>query len=807
MKRLGIATAALATLLTLYGVSPRLAVEPVNPVAGETFMVMLELDVPGTPEFTLPEVPGLRSGRRVTSTRSSISIVNGRQEQWFQYAVAAVAERPGRVTIPAFQVTLNGKAIPIPAYTFTVRDPAKLSAPDGRIADRPQAFLRCLPDRPVYVGETVEAQLEVMIPAGMRATIRDIREIGFGDALFITQGRERLRFLNTGRRRAERDGVHYVVYELSGRFQPQQPGEFAPECELSMAVSRPSAADDFFGDFFAMNSAREMLVRAAAARRLTVRSLPPVPPDTTDSGLVGDWRMALTVPEGAEFKTGEVGELTLNVSGSGAAEVFHAPALTVPGARMYPPEVKRTASGFSVKYLFVPLTPGPRELQVNLAVFDPDKGAYRMEPCSVKFPVVPGAMAAVPPAAPPPPVSGHDGGTTTAPAVSGGSVLAPGRPVRVPLWENSRWGILIFTVVGAGCFLAGFLRRRRDADGSRRERRARRRKLAELASRLRSADRAARVLRDEGVAEIAAAVGLPPGATPGEIAEKMDDPELRAFFRTLDDAAFHPGGAAAEPPEIRRKLAKFLRRAVLIFLLGAFSGTGSAAEVEADRDAAYKAFDAGRYAEARTMFRRMIDPDAPDPNLLYNCGCAGVLLGEYPDATLAFEQALLLSPGNAGFRAAYQDSLKKLSGAPEEPDHSFTEFLAGLRDRCRPDRYLLLASAAFCLAGVLSLCGRFPGRTALGVFLAGIVLLSLLAAWTQISFRYSPSRARVVAVRAELHRVPVADGSVAGIVAGGTVVRIAGQRGDWTQIVLPDGRIGGWVKTAQIRKVCPHGIW
>ena len=305
------------------------------------------------------------------------------------------------------------------------------------------------------------------------------------------------------------------------------------------------------------------------------------------------------------------------------------------------------------------------------------------------------------------------------------------------------------------------------------------------------------------MAEIAAAVGLPPGATPGEIAETMKDPELRTFFRTLDDAAFHPGGAAAEPPEVRRKLAKFLRRAVPI-LLCALTAVGTAAEP--DRDAAYKAFDAGRYAEARAMFRRMIDPDAPDPNLLYNCGSASGLLGDDPDATLAFEQALLLSPDNAGFRAAYQDSLKKLSGAPEEPDHSFSAFLAGLRDRCRPDWYLLLASAAFCLAGVLSLCGRFPGRSALFSLLAGIVLLSLLAAWTQTRFRYSPSRARVVAVRAELHRVPVADGSVAGIVAGGTVVRITGRRGDWAQIVLPDGT-GGWVKAAQIRKVCPHGIW
>ena len=804
MKRFLIAAATLAASLTLCGVSPRLAVEPAAPVAGETFMVLLELDEPGTPEFTLPEVPGLRSGRRITSTRSSISIVNGRQEQSFQYAVAALAERPGRVTIPAFQLTLDGRRISVPAYTFTVRDPAKLSAPDGRIVDRPQAVLRCLPDRPVYVGETVEAQLEVMIPAGMRATIRDIREIGFGDALFLAQGRDRLRFLSIGRRRAERDGAHYIVHELSGRFQPQQPGEFAPECELAMAVSRPSAADDFFGDFFAMNSAREVLVRAAAARRLTVRPLPPVPPGTADSGLVGDWRMALTVPESAEFKTGEVGELTLNVSGSGAAEVFHAPALTVPGARMYPPEVKRTAYGFTVKYLFVPLTAGPRELRAAFAVFDPDKGAYRTEPCSVKFLVVPGAMGPAPAAVPPPPsASEHNGGTAAVKAFSGGSVLTPGRPVRVPLWENSRWWILGFTGVGAGCFLAGFLRRRRAADGTWRERRARRRKLAELASRIRSADRAAQVLRDEGVAEIAAAVGLPPGATPGEIAETMKDPELRTFFRTLDDAAFHPGGAAAEPPEVRRKLAKFLRRAVPI-LLCALTAVGTAAEP--DRDAAYKAFDAGRYAEARAMFRRMIDPDAPDPNLLYNCGSASGLLGDDPDATLAFEQALLLSPDNAGFRAAYQDSLKKLSGAPEEPDHSFSAFLAGLRDRCRPDWYLLLASAAFCLAGVLSLCGRFPGRSALFSLLAGIVLLSLLAAWTQTRFRYSPSRARVVAVRAELHRVPVADGSVAGIVAGGTVVRITGRRGDWAQIVLPDGT-GGWVKAAQIRKVCPHGIW
>ncbi len=781
----------------------RLRTIPASPVANEMFQLVLETDTPETPRYTLPQVKGLQISGNISSRRSSISIVNGKQEQSFSYGINAIAASPGKYTIPPFELSAGGTAVMSAPLTFTVREDSLQASPDGKNPGRAQMQMRITPERQLYVGETAMLTLEVLIPDSLRLnSIVALKESGFGDALFIPQGRNKTKFVQMSTRQRVFNNVRYTIYELGGYFQPQSSGEFTPVCEALLQVAAPGR-DDFFGSgFFSFGSTREVAIRAAG-KPLSVRPLPPVPAGAADTGLVGNWLFDLSVPLQAEFKSGEVAEITLNVSGDMPAELFRAPEITIPQARVYPPEVKRTASGFTVKYLFVPLTPGAQEVKQLLAFFVPEKGRYEVARCAVKFLVVPGTTAVIPAAARPADPAVNQATESVPAAQIREFPLYPmeaGYGVPLPFWENQRTLIIFFLFAGAVMMLTALVLACRKKDPSGKEQKKLRREIARIAAEISASGSAQTVLHDHGLAQIASALGLPQGATAAEIADKVDDGEIKAFFLSLNDAAFLPGKELQETPALRKKLTAFLKKLTLIILLL------TAMPLMADFQSGRAAFDAGKYAEAKEIFRETLDPNSPSPVGYFNFGCPSYMLGEYPTATLAFERALLLAPNDSRIRSAFHNSLAKLPGAKPDDDGSFSGFAASLRDRVRPDQYMLIGSFCFFVLGIFSLCGKFTGKRALVVFMLAIIVICAAALWSQIRTTYSPDRARITAARAEMHRLPAASGSVAGIIPGGSEVTVVSRNGSWVQIRLANGS-GGWVKDGEVEEILPYGIW
>lgn len=800
--------ALLFLLLLLGGTISALTVDlqllPASPAADEVFQLVLATNSSETPRYTLPQVKNLQISGKISSRRSSISIINGVQEQSFSYGMNALASAPGRYTIPSFEVTAGNKTVRTKPLTFMVRDASQPAEPDGKNSGRVQMQIHITPDRQLYTGETARLTLEIMVPENLRLTsILGVNDSGFGDALFIRQGRNKAKFVQGATRQRVYKDVRYIIYELSAYFQPQSSGEFTPRCEAVLQMSVPGRDDFFGGGFFSFGTTREIAVRASG-KTLSVRPLPPVPDGAENTGLVGNWLFEMNVPLQAEFKSGEVAEITLNVSGDAPAELFHAPEITIPQARLYPPEVKRTATGFTVKYLFVPLTPGAREVKQILAFFNPEKSRYEVVPCEVKFLVVPGSTATAASPAKPAAAPAKPAEAETEPAAQVREFplypLEPGSGVILPLWENQRAWIIFFLLGGAIMMVISLIRRFRKKDPALKARKSIRRELARMASEISASGNAVAVVQKHGVAEIASALDLPSGATAEQIAEKMDDPEIREFFISLNRAAFLPGGKYTETPDVRKKVTAFLKKLTLILILLAVM------PLQADFYRGRTAFDGGKYSEAKEFFHQMINPDAPDPYSVFNFGCPSYMLGEYPAATLAFEQALLLAPADTRIRSAFHDTLSKLPGERKNNDGSFGGFITSLRDRVRPDYYLLAGAFAFFLLGILSLCGRFPGKRIAATLGVLVIVLAVAAVWSQSLTTYSPSRARIVTARAELHRLPAASGSVSGIIPGGSEVKITGHNGDWVQIRLANGN-GGWVKRSDVMEIIPHGIW
>lgn len=780
----------LLTLLTLDGAAPRLFIEPHAPVAGEVFMIVVELDGDIRPQFEVPPLAGFRVSDRINSTRSEVRVINGKREATVSYGFQALAEKPGKYTLPPLKITAGKATMQTGAVTFTVRDPAKLSGPDELDPERVKLHMRILPERPLYIGETARLLWELVIPRHIQVSgIRDFRESGLGDALLVPQGSKQAKFVQTSRRRTAKNGIGYDILEFTGCFQPQIAGKFTPKGEAVLQIAVASRYS-FFPE------TREITVRTAAAP-LTVLPLPPLPAGAIDSGLTGDWQIAFAPLPEKGIRSGEVAELTLNVTGTVKTELFHAPTVNIPQARVYPPEVKRTPDGFTVKYPFVPINSGNYKLELPLAVFDPDKGVYRIEKCRIQYTVAPGTMTT--PALSPAPAAEN---SETAAAVKPLPLYPrePSVPVALPLVENTRVWALILTAGGVILALAGWFRHHRKKSAATGKSAADRRQIKAVIRELAAADRAGTVLREHGLAGIAAALQLPPGAAATEIAAKVDDPELQEFFRTWDDNSFRPGGGNAETPAIREKLLAMLKKLALIGCVFALL------PLTAGFDAGRQAYDRGDYAAAGKHFRNALHPDDPDPHTLFNIGCSEYMAGDYPDAALAFEQAYLLIPGDTGIKAAWEDSRTHLAGHEDKTEPGFAAYCISLRDAVRPDRYILTAAVGIFLLGALIFAGKFPYRKLLMALLAVVIVTALAAVYSQSRTVYSPDRARIVAARTEVRRLPDAGGSVAGFVSGGTEVWITAVKGSWVQIKYGDA-LAGWVAKNSVKRIFPHGIW
>ena len=97
----------LALPLWLCGITPRVFIEPHAPVAGEVFMIVVELDSDVRAEFDVPPLSGIRISDRINSTRSNIRIINGKREATISYGFHALADKPGKYTLPPLKITVG----------------------------------------------------------------------------------------------------------------------------------------------------------------------------------------------------------------------------------------------------------------------------------------------------------------------------------------------------------------------------------------------------------------------------------------------------------------------------------------------------------------------------------------------------------------------------------------------------------------------------------------------------------------------------------------------------------------------------
>lgn len=222
------------------------------------------------------------------------------------------------------------------------------------------------------------------------------------------------------------------------------------------------------------------------------------------------------------------------------------------------------------------------------------------------------------------------------------------------------------------------------------------------------------------------------------------------------------------------------------------------ARAESDFEAGNRAYDDGKFLEARKHYEAQVSRGEWTANLFYNLGNANERIGAPGLAMLNYERSLALQPGHSDARA----NLQFLRG----------QMLARVQTKSWRDAafgalsfggWIALASVA-AWGAVFLIVVPTARRRALGaggVFVFVLVLcLAGYAAWAAWEKRDELDAGVIVAKQAEARQAPTERAGLADVLPAGSRVRVLAVRGEWTFCELPGGG-RAWVASAAVERV------
>ena len=801
---------------------------PAVVAAGEPVEVILISNKRGNLSFELPEIKGGRWLKNYISSSTQTSIVNGVVSTTVRRTIPILTETPGAITIPPFTVKCGKESAQTRELVIKVLASSDRAAAPGSALPPPRGEITVpAKGRVFYVGEEIPLELSLLIPVGLEVRELSYPELsGLGSAVLTDYSKVNPRnrfFAPPAERRRVVGNGEFVEVLFKTSFRALKRENIVPKAVAQLGIVHRSRSrtprsmfdDDFFDGFFSSSSAR-VIPRQVDFKflsgKIDIQPLPPLKSNSHFLNLVGPWLVSVKLGS-TTAKVGEPVELTVTLTGEGSGETLTAPTLQIPGFRIYPPEVKRYPGKIEIKYALIPLEVGERKMAPSFAVFDPVKGRYVISRQELVLPVSAGnaPQAAVV-------VSQPEKSVSKAVPVEREKKKeekivrselfyqksAPGSSVALPLMNN-QWGKCVFVLV-LGILSGGFFRWRKwqkdraENDSGYRMKNELHHQLKDVLEELKMENYSADKVRETAVPFLAQALGLPPGSSPEEVAEKVEDQELAAWLRTLNFSGFMPGSGSSDSQATAvriKSLIKALKRyGVIVLSLGAFT-------LEAGFNTA---FEAGKYDLAEKEYSRFVSKKSWSSHALYNLGGVYYMKNDLPMARLCLLRAHLIAPMDT----ETLENLNLINRKLMQPEMGLAstpwELFLWCRDRLRPDQYIFL----FCctLAGLMILGGlkkRSSGSVwywSLGILVLA-ALLFIAAAVSQNAGLYSRHNAIVISRGIKLRSFPAESGKVEATLPGGGSAWIVETRDHWSRIRI-NGQ-DGWVKSEDIRQVFPEG--
>jgi hypothetical protein len=828
----------LVALLVLAGVAGRAFAEAPQaelrlegrPHAGVPFNIAMV--VAGFDEQPQPQQPKLEiAGARVTplgvepSVSQSFQIINGKRTDFkrvtwtFRWRVEL--DKPGRVKVPSLTAVQGSKRATAAA--------GELEAEAVPTTDDMKIDL-ALPDRAVFVGETIEAKLTWRFQTQPEDQTFAVPLMSMDEFVIsappVTDPRRALAFQAGSKElklpyEVDDDGAFKRV---TVRFYvaPKKPGKLevpGPTVVAALAVGRR----DFFG-----NAATRLFRASGPARTLEVKPLPETDKPASFAGAVGSQFSIAVATSRSVVQLGEPIELAITVKSNQRLDTLSLGKLDAPGGLpkdkftvpAETPTGELAADGLSKTFKVTAQVTGPASEipAIAFSYFDPVKGHYQTihsDPIAVavKGGSIVGAGDVVAMA----PKQGGRQAPAEADLALVGAELALSSPSDVD--DRPLTGVLLWLLVGAlyaiplGVF--GFrswqLRTRAQREEAAEVKAARRRVEQELA-------RAAREPARETAGSLVAVLRA--------FARVLAVPEREphdSVLAEIENAGYSPSSATAPlPAELRVRVDDLMKRwtaeskrkrspnltavAVLLAILVAPAATEASAQ--GDGRAAYQQAmtltDATARKAAFTRAAAALGDAARTandrPELLTDWGNAALGAGDVATATLAYRRALAVDGGNARARRNLTWLRSKLPDALRPAESTATDALFFFHQWPRPRR-LLVGAVAFAIAILLLVPWVGRRRRAL----TGIAMLPL-AVWLAmvVSLLLQDRRADdAVVMDGVVLRAADSAGAPAALtqpLPRGTEVRIVERRDSWAKIRLANGT-AGWVPGGAVQRI------
>jgi len=213
-------------------------------------------------------------------------------------------------------------------------------------------------------------------------------------------------------------------------------------------------------------------------------------------------------------------------------------------------------------------------------------------------------------------------------------------------------------------------------------------------------------------------------------------------------------------------------------------------------DQAERAYSAGMYQEAITLFQAALDDnEAQNGPILYNMGNCAFRLGRYAEAVLFYRRAQIRMPRDSQVRFNLDMSEQKL-GIYSEEGETFGAAIVDLADSFTPGEHLAFAGV-LQVVGLLGLA-LFRGKRRVRNLMALLLLLSFLGATRLVYTQWlANQRDGVILVNEiELRTEPHVDREVVSRLKNGETVSIEEMSDKWIRITHHDGN--GWTKRSGI---------
>ena len=226
-------------------------------------------------------------------------------------------------------------------------------------------------------------------------------------------------------------------------------------------------------------------------------------------------------------------------------------------------------------------------------------------------------------------------------------------------------------------------------------------------------------------------------------------------------------------------------------------------------EAGNEAYKRGDYPNAIEAYNHILNEGYESADLYYNLGNAYYRSEEITQAILAYERALLLSPGDAVIRFNLQLArTKTIDKMVPQSEFFVVTWYRSLVNQMSVDGWAHTALVLLALTIILALLYLFSSPVWLRKvgFFGGLLtllffVLANLFAWQQKQTLNHRDGAIVIGSAVPVKSTPAAAGTDLFILHEGTKVFITDDTmNEWREVRLPDGKVG-WVETTQIEVI------